>query len=443
MTRPYAAAALGLATLLMLSACGGGGGDGGDGGGGGAETQLYIGYYQEDPANNPEDPTLGAVMFNVPAGDGAFSGQMPFSYAGCSTGVDLGVISGTRSAAALNGTWSGSLDATAVGGGFAGAYDAAADSFSGSFTNSAGKVAVTVGACSYFVAAVGSFKVWGSATSEPAGFTLTATDTTTPTLSWTPLGAGVLYTVRVFDHACLLADARDSACFLGESATTGVSAAFPAAFPGAVALTLGRDTLAVVTGQTLASGAFAGFTSRRFTPSTAAGGGGGGGGGAGAGASGTLTVAGGAAAASAGSFVADPIALSAGSSVIDTGPTCSGSGTSLRCTSLRVIGWGEFSGSGGAMTEALGLSLISSSSSAPGDAPGVGVNGLVLTYDPDASVNHDDYALTCLPGLPCGSLADAGISVDTLARRVTFTNVVVPAGGGRSGSTTLNGTLAY
>lgn len=275
------AMARGLAGGLLtagLLACGGGGGDDGgaaagpgdDGGGAAAPaSRVYVGYYAEDPANNPEDPTVGVLMFRVPQADGPFGGQMPFSYVGCSVGVDTGRIEGTRSGASLAGSWSGVMDGSVpVGGSLTATLDPAQDRYSGSFTNAAGKVAVRNGPCNYFIAAGGSFEVWGEAARMPAGFTVTAGATTTPGFSWSALPAGTVYTVRLFDDACLQDDPGDPQCFVGESLPlTVLSARYPGDFMGAGApLTAGRAHLAVLTAQNPGSGAFAGFTSTRFTP---------------------------------------------------------------------------------------------------------------------------------------------------------------------------------
>ncbi len=439
---------------LALGACGGGGGSTADTGGadtassvgtgatggngaadgtgttggtgslgGSGDAKLYIGYYQEDATNNPEDPTLGALMFSVPGSSGAFAGQMPFSYAGCTAGVDLGVIRGSRSGASLAGTWSGSLDGTSVGGAFSGGYDAAADSFSGSYTNSAGKLRVAVGACAYFVAAGGSFKVYGSAASDPAGFTLAATATTTPTLSWTSRGAGVLYTARVFDHACLVADASNAACFLGEATTAGMSAAFPATFPGASALTVGSRYLAVVTAQS--GSTFAGFASALFTPATAAG--------VGSGSTGTggdlLTV----------STTAGDVDFDATrpASSVPSGPLCNPLGT---CSAHVSLVWSQV---GGGTSRSLGVMLYSRTSSPPGAAPGIDVTDVQLTYSDGATT----YVLGCGPWLGaavCTNTAGSTVRWDGAARTLTLTGAVLPAtAGAASGSVTMNGTLRY
>jgi len=168
-------------------------------------------------------------------------------------------------------------------------------------------------------------------------------------------------------------------------------------------------------------------------------------GGGSGGSAGTLTVGGAEATSSGGTFVAQP-AGHPGFPVVDAGPTCTGSGMALVCASTRILTWGEFRGSAGTLTELIGVTLMSNTSTSPGLQPGEGVNGLVVTYDPDvtsAGGSGPWYSLICGPALPCASLAASGISVDPVARTVTFTNVTLGAAGGFSGSVVLNGTLAY
>lgn len=272
-----------LVTLAFIAACGQGGGGGGgssstsSSGSGGtpAGSKLYYGYYVENPANNPEDPTTGGVFLRVPTSDGNFAGQMPFSFIGCTQGVDIGNVSGTRTGDSLTGNWNGTMDGTAVGGAFDGAYTAATDSFTGTYTNAAGKIQISVGACQYYVAENGTFKLFGTPTSEPSNFQAVATTGTTPTISWPSLGANVMYAVRVFDEDCLNNDPSDPACFKGETFTTGLTAAYPTAFAGASVLTAGKQYFVLVTGQDVTNGSFLGFSMLRVQP-TASGGGGGG-----------------------------------------------------------------------------------------------------------------------------------------------------------------------
>lgn len=264
--------------FFLLTACPNGGSN--DGGGGGSSSnsggnnvanlpsppggeELYIGYYAEDPVNNPEDPTAGLVAFLAPVGDGDFAGQMPFSYEGCVGGVDDGAISGTRSGGSLTGSWGGIVDGTAVGGDFTGTYDSNNDSFSGTYTNNDGKVHITTGSCDEYVAADGTWQVFASDTNQPSTFAPTVTATTTPHFSWPSLGSGVGYGVFVFDEDALDQGPSNPAAFMGESLTGGLSADYPTDFPQAKPLTAGGNYVAVVVGQDT-SGAVAGFSIVRW-----------------------------------------------------------------------------------------------------------------------------------------------------------------------------------
>jgi hypothetical protein len=424
---------------MCLAACGGGGGGAADppatGGGTGAGTsRLYIGWYAEDPANNPEDPTIGALLLRVPAADGGFAGQMPFSFVGCSAGVDTGSVSGSRTGTALAGQWAGALDLVTVGGAFQGQYNATADTWAGSYTNAAGKVAVgSSGGCHYAVAPSGSFKLYGNATADPADFVLTAGSGTTPTLSWTARSGAAAYGVRVFDWACLQADVTQAACFLGEAYTSGTSISYPAAFAGATALQAGREVLAIVTSQS-ASSAFLGFASARFTPVASSSGGGG------SAAYGTLALSG----TAAGLAASFPAGTRVGPS--DTGPSCSGSGASMICGANRLLSWVAQAGS----TGVLGVTMVGYAGTAPGPAPGEGLSTLDIAFEVEPGNAARRHALSCiLPGFyaqllgssTCASLNAVGVTVDNTARTLTFRGTTLRS---TSGTTViLDGTLQF
>lgn len=252
------AVAAGLAALL--SGCGGGEppADG---------LKQYVGYYQEDAANNPEDPMPGTLIVNLPADTGAFEGLMPFSYIGCSGGADVGAVGGTRSASALNGSWSGTVDGVAVGGGYTGTYDGLTDQFSGSYTNAGGKVPISgPDDCHYSVAALGTWTLYGSTVSLPANFSLASTPGLAPTWSWPSLGGTVYYIVRVFDQACLAKTASNAACMMGEGQTLLTHIDYPAEFPQAKPLVAGGSYLLAVHAVDAANWHQVGFTTRVFKP---------------------------------------------------------------------------------------------------------------------------------------------------------------------------------
>jgi hypothetical protein len=438
--KPRALSALFVA--VALSACGGGGSNAPAPAPAPAPgtTSVYIGYYVEDAANNPEDPTVGAMFAQLPNTDASFAGQMPFSYVGCSAGTDIGTIGGTRAGLALTGNWTGTLDGVAVGGAYTGSYDAASDRYSGTYANTAGKQSITSGPCNYFVAAQGTWRLFGGPASEPAGFTLAATDSASPTLSWSGAGAGLAYTVRIFDYDCLSADITNSTCFRGEASTTLSSIAYPAGFAGATPLTVGVRYLIVVTAQNQPSGTYAAFASQLFTPTTTAAGGGGPSGGTSGATRGTLTVSGTGSAAFSGSIVTG--ADINGDSVFpaSTPPTCSGSAQFPSCTSSMLLSWIEFD-SNLLQREGVTVSFDSTTNSAPGNPPGTGINGMTLgVVRPDSNAS---FALICAAGFPCPDLASAGVTLDQVARTVMFSNTTLDSTTATASSITLNGTLSY
>lgn len=230
-----------------------------------AGSKLYFGYYLEDPATNPEDPTIGSLLLSFPGADASFSGLMPFSYVGCSGQADIGTVGGERVGATVTGNWTGKVDTTAVGGTYTGGYDAVNDTYSGSFVNAGGKVRFGGSTCFGFVAPKGTWKVFGDTTNSPASFVLRASTGRTPQLSWPSMGAA-LYYIRVFDETCLKANPANPACFKGETVTSGVTLAYPSQFPGAAALVTGGKYLALIAAKDAASSALLGFSSLRLQP---------------------------------------------------------------------------------------------------------------------------------------------------------------------------------
>ncbi len=427
---------------LSLAACGGGSSDGPASPTGPGEARLYIGYYAEDPANNPEDPTIGALMFRVPGADGPFAGQMPFSFVGCSAGIDTGSIQGGRSGSQLDAQWSGVMDGTVpVGGSFSASYDDATDSYAGSYVNAGGKVAVSNGPCQYHIAAGGSLRVWGSTTRQPSSFAAAATSSPTPTFTWSGLPSGTLATVRVFDAACVEVEPGDTTCFVGESVPTATgSITYPGAFPGATSLQAGTQYLVLITAQHPTTGAFVGFSSLRFTPATAGGGGGSGGTpdpdpGTGVG---ELTI---------GNLSGvTRFAPSGPASVLHSteAPTCIGSGALSVCSSLWTTQWSEPGGTPGAINATLFVQVTSSSTTRPGPAPGSQLDMVTIQFY-DAR-NPTLYRFQCgtTPTTPCGPLP-GGLSLDLDTRTVSFQDTVlrVFGAGTGTGSITLTGSLGY
>ena len=160
---------LSVMALGVLTACGGGGGEAEATAPGG----LYIGHYQEDPLNNPEDPMPGSYYLQLPEGNASFAGEMSFTYIGCQTS-NVGTVSGNKNGVALDGNWTGTVDGTPVGGPYTGRYDAASRGYSGTYRNAAGKVHIS--GCDNFeydVAALGTWEMFPVESRSPADFTIT------------------------------------------------------------------------------------------------------------------------------------------------------------------------------------------------------------------------------------------------------------------------------
>jgi hypothetical protein len=168
----------------------------------GAPGGAYIGYYQEDPVTNPEDPVPGALYLRVPAADGAFSGDMFFTYIGCQSS-NLGRISGRKSGTSLSGNWSGTVDDLAQRGSFAGSYSAAAGYFTGTYTIAGGKQHRDLSPCiEYYIAPNGSWALFPVERNTPAAFDIQVTP---DGARWTRQRDAGESHVTIFDAATLAA----------------------------------------------------------------------------------------------------------------------------------------------------------------------------------------------------------------------------------------------
>ncbi|WP_266170503.1 hypothetical protein [Dyella subtropica] len=159
---------------------------------------VYVGYYQEDPITNPEDPTMGSVYLNLPASDSSFSGSMYFTYVGCQSS-NVGTIAGVKKAASLNASWSGTLDGTQQKGSVDGTYSAAKGAYSGTFTVAGGKQHIDIPSCiSYFIAPKGTFELFAVGKNTPSNFSVSLSGNS---VSWTPPGGAMMTLVFVLDPA--------------------------------------------------------------------------------------------------------------------------------------------------------------------------------------------------------------------------------------------------
>jgi len=162
---------------------------------GAAPEGIYLGYYQEDPATNPEDPTMGSVYLNLPNGDSRFSGKMFFTYVGCQDS-NVGTINGSKAAKSLKGEWTGTVDGTSQRGLFSGSW-LPDNIYSGTYTVAAGKQHIDIPSCiSYYIAPDGTFELFPVGQKRPQNFTLSIQGST---LTWSPPKGALMTLIFMLD----------------------------------------------------------------------------------------------------------------------------------------------------------------------------------------------------------------------------------------------------
>jgi hypothetical protein len=145
---------------------------------------LYVGYYQEDAVNNPEDPTIGTLYLRLPQDDGAFSGDMYFTYVGCQT-QNIGTISGNKNQLDLVGSWSGTVDNLAQSGNYVGRFQPALGVYQGTYTNAGGKQFRDLRPCiTYFIAALGTWELFRLGQTFSPNSTLPSASVSGNIVSW-------------------------------------------------------------------------------------------------------------------------------------------------------------------------------------------------------------------------------------------------------------------
>jgi hypothetical protein len=145
---------------------------------------IYVGYYQEDPRTNPEDPTTGSVYLNLPEGNAPFSGSMNFTYVGCQTS-NIGTVSGNKTGNNLIGKWTGTLDGLAQSGLYQGHFNQASQSYQGTYTNDKGKQFRDLRPCiTYYIAPNGTWELFPLNTTQSKDKTTTPVAITKNTISW-------------------------------------------------------------------------------------------------------------------------------------------------------------------------------------------------------------------------------------------------------------------
>ena len=157
---------------------------------------LYVGYYQEDPVTNPEDPTPGAFVLNLPEKDSTFDGNMYFTYVGCQSS-NIGEVKGIKAGNGLNGTWSGQIDNSKQSGPYNGTYDPKLGSYKGVYANAGGKQFKKIEGCiEYYIAPNGYWEMFPVEQSQPASFNVSVAANK---VSWPLLPEAVISLVYVID----------------------------------------------------------------------------------------------------------------------------------------------------------------------------------------------------------------------------------------------------
>ena len=99
---------------------------------------LYVGYFQEDPLTNPEDPVPGTMYLMVSAANGLHYGAMSFKYADCQKN-SIATFNGKITNSGIEGQWSGVIDNLLQSGTYSGSYEARQHRLSGKYSNTQGK----------------------------------------------------------------------------------------------------------------------------------------------------------------------------------------------------------------------------------------------------------------------------------------------------------------
>jgi hypothetical protein len=223
---------------------------------GSAPGGLYVGYYQEDPSANPEDPTLGAFTMSLPTGSGNFSGSMFFTYVGCQAS-NVGTISGSKTGVSLSGSWSGSIDGSPQSGTYFGSFDTANGAYAGTYANAGGKQYRDLAPCiRYWIGPNGTWEMFPIEHAVPSTFSVVVKGRT---ISWSAVPSADVTLVYVLDPTTALVGGNP--VVWQTLSGTGTSAVIPSG----VAVEAGREYIAVVS-VAAEQHKRAAFGSRRFTP---------------------------------------------------------------------------------------------------------------------------------------------------------------------------------
>jgi hypothetical protein len=121
---------------------------------------LYVGYYQEDPLTNPEDPVPGTLYLTISGSKRSQFGAMSFAYVGCQSN-SIATLTGNSVSGHIMGKWHGDIDGTAQSGDYHGVYEPKNHQLSGTYTNSKGKQFLDLRPCiEYTIAPNGTWELF-------------------------------------------------------------------------------------------------------------------------------------------------------------------------------------------------------------------------------------------------------------------------------------------
>jgi hypothetical protein len=257
-----------LALVVTLNGCGGGGnpGSGSQPINGmspvspvqAAPGGLYVGYFQEDPVANPEDPEAGAFVLTLPEKDGSLSGSMNFTYKDCQS-FNVGDMTGKKSGLAVAGTWSGFIDNSAQSGSYSGTYFVSNANYSGVYSNFNDKQFKNVAGClQHYLAANGTWATFAVEKNQPSHFALTVQGAT---VSWQASADTTTALVYLIDSVIALSGNGNSVILQTLRYNEGPGYSFAGA-----GLSKGREYIVVVALSNRSS-VLTAFGSKRFIAS--------------------------------------------------------------------------------------------------------------------------------------------------------------------------------
>ncbi len=208
---------------------------------GAAPGGLYVGVYNEDPGNNPEDPSFGAIYMRLPQGNSTFSGDMYFTYVGCQN-QNVGSITGSKNQLTLSANWSGVVDNLPQSGTMTGQFQPALGIYQGTYVNSGGKQFRDLSPCVvYYIAAFGSWDLYPTGQTFSTGGASQAVSVSGNTVSWqAPVGT-IACLVSAIDQIATQGGGGNAIVWQQAVAGTTASIAIPTA-----ALQSGRSYVASV-----------------------------------------------------------------------------------------------------------------------------------------------------------------------------------------------------